>query len=671
MRFPKSFPVAFLAFSLTVSSSILAQENSDLGTVIVTAAKHQTELRQASTTTTVITRQEIVTRGWQDSDEALRSILSFDITQAGGPGGISAPQMRGLPGRFMVVMIDGVRVNDPSDANGGAGSIFSHIPTADIERIEVVRGPQSPLYGSNAASGVINIITRRGQGKPSLGLSYQGGSLNSHRVDASYSGESRGFDWRLNQDVIATDGVIDKEFYRNYSTGIKLGYGDAASLRWESAASFTRARQNFADFNENYDSQYGGAFWSAQTPDPHQESKVDYFSLGEKVSHALRENWKHELSFGLSGRSRHTQDPNDGLLGYMRSPYDGFTLDWANYYDQGAQVPVYDTPYGAEDYRYRGTNYDLDYRHTLALSGEKATDILTAGTEYLYQSYRQGGTYGYLSDHLSLTSLYLNNQTLLAGEALCVNAGLRYDSQDRSGSSSTGMLGAAWDIRRLGIILRGNYGSAFRAPSVYELFSPTNGNADLEAETSITGELGVEKYMAGGRCRVGLSWWHTEVEDAIVWVLKDPATYSGQYRNFDKLNSRGVEFEFKAHPLPQWQGSFNYTYTESWKYDKSADLWSRNIQLPRNKFNLNLTWLHPKGGSVSLDGYWVDGSRLRWNGLEKVDSYFKLDLTGRCPLGRGFTGSLALRNVLDEDYFESLGYREAGFQAYAGLEFRR
>lgn len=671
MHFRNRSAVSILALSLFLATVSKAQDRTDLGEVLVTAAKHQTELRQASTTATVITREEIQNRGWQSLDEALRSILSFDIVQTGGPGGISAPQMRGLPGRFMVVLVDGVRVNDPSDANGGAGTVFSHLNTGSVERIEIVRGPQSPLYGSNAASGVINIITRKGLDKPALDLSYQGGSLNSHRIEAAFSGARGAFDWRLSQGVTATDGVIDKEEYRNYATAVKLGYGDAAALRWENTLGFTRARQNFADFNENYDSEYGGAFWASQTPDPNQENRIDYFSLGEKVTHTLRENWKHEFNFGLSRRDRHTQDPDDGLLGYMQAPYDGFTLNWADYYDKGVNVPVYDAPYGPDDYRYRGMNYDLDYRHTISFTGSKASEILTSGLEYLRQTYRQGGNYGYLSDDLSLTSLYLNNQTLLAGEALSINTGLRYDNHEEAGGSTTGMLGAAWDIRRYGLILRGNYGSAFRAPAVYELFSSASGNLDLDPETSATGELGVEKYDPRGRYRIGLNWWHSEVKDAIIWVLQNPATYSGLYMNVDKLNSRGVELELKVHPLPQWQAAFNYTYTESWKLNHSAGVWSRNVQLPRNKFNLNLAWLHPKGGSIALDGYWVDGSRLRWNGIEKTDGYFKLDLTGRCPLGRGFTGTLALRNILDEDYFESLGYREAGFQAFAGLEYRR
>lgn len=670
MRFLRFIPLAATAALVASSPSINAQNTLELGTVLITAAKHETSLRHASTTSTVITSEELLRAGHRDVHEALRDIVSFDIAQSGGPGGISAPQMRGLPGRFMVVLVDGVRLNDPADANGGVGTVFSHLTTDMIERIEVVRGPQSPLYGSNAASGVINIITRKGSGKPRLGLSYQGGSLNSHRMTGDVMGSRGGFDYSLGQGVTATDGVIDMETYRNYATSAKIGWSGEEGISWESSAGFTRIHHNFAEFNENFDSDYGGSFWAEQTPDPNQKMKIDYLSLGNRLTHSLRENWNHQFIFGFSRRDRHTVDPDDGLLGYMDAPYDGFTLDWMDFYQRGEKVPVRDTPWGEQDYRYRGSNYNLDYRHTLSLSGAKASDIITAGVEYLYQNYDQSGTYGELSNNLHTTSLYLNNQTLLADDALSINSGLRYDNHEETRSSTTGMLGAAWDIRAAGLILRANYGSAFRAPAVYELFNPDNGNTGLKPETSVTREIGLEKYGCEGRYRLSFGWWHTRIDDAIVWVLTDPGNYLGYYQNFSKAESRGLEAELKLRLSPGWLTGFNYTYTDSRKYDRSVARWSRNVQLPYNKFNLNLTWLDGAGTSVSADGYWVDDSRLRWNGIEKMDGYFKLDLTARKTLGERFTGTLSLRNILDRDYFEGMGYREAGFNAFGGLELR-
>jgi len=192
-----------------------AQDVEDLGTIVVTATKSETSLRHVSTTTTVITREEILRKGHKTAVEALRDVVSFDINHSGGPGALSAPQLRGLTGRFIVVMIDGVRVNDPADPNGGAGTIFSHLTTEDIERIEVVRGPQSPLYGSNAAAGVINIITRSGTGDGEIKVSYEAGSLNSQRMNFGYNIKKKGFKFRADQWITATNGVIALEKYRN------------------------------------------------------------------------------------------------------------------------------------------------------------------------------------------------------------------------------------------------------------------------------------------------------------------------------------------------------------------------------------------------------------------------------------------------------------------------
>jgi vitamin B12 transporter len=646
-----------------------ARGDEDLGTVVVSAAKHETPLTSVSTGATVITGEELRLRGREDLAEALRDIVSFDLGQAGGPGGLSAPQLRGLPGKFMVVMIDGVRVNDPTDANGGVGTLLSHLTTGDIARIEVIRGPQSPLYGSNAAAGVINIITRAAEGEKRFRSFYEGGSLSSQRANIGTSLGGRGFHLRADQEVTATGGLIELEKYRNYTTSLKLGYADAGPVEWETLVRYTRMRLDFSEFNENFDGGYGGAFWSSQVPDPRQSNRFGYTVIGNRLKHRINGNWQHELNLGISSRDRRTVDPDDGLLGWMTAPYDNFSLDWTNFYTKGQQVPVYDTPWGAQDYRYRGTNYDLDYRHTLLLSGARVSDILTGGFEYLYQDYAQFGTYGALDGHLYTASLYLHNQTLLAGDALSVNSGLRYDHNRETDPSFTGMLGLAYDIRPAGLILRANVGSAFRAPSVYELFNPSNGNLGLKPEESVTWETGIEKYALDKKLRLSLGYWSSSVDQVIIWVMTDPANYTGRYLNFDKAESRGLEAVIEMRPLTEWKVGFNYTYTDSRKYDRASGRWSRIVQVPYNKFNLGLSWQRG-GNSVSLDSYWVDGSRLRWNGIDKMAGYFKLDLTARKPLTSQFTATLRVRNLLDRDYFENMGYREAGITAYGGVEFR-
>jgi len=661
-----SFPITCLFFISLFPLSAQAQETEETPTILVTATKYETGIRSLSTSATVITAEEIRRKGHRNVVEVLRDQVGFDITQTGGPGGLSYPQLRGLVGKFMVVLIDGVRVNDPADPNGGAGTIFSHLTTEEIERIEVVRGSQSPLYGSNAAAGVINIITRTGHGTGELRASYEAGSLNSQRVNFGYGIEKQGFRFRFDQGITATDGVIDLETYRNYSAGVKLGYRKTRVFDWESLVRFTRMEQNFAEFNENFDGEFGGRFWAVQLPDPGQENVFDYTTVANRFRHSIKDGWQHELNVGLSVRDRRTVDPDNGLLGSMPAPYDGFTLDWATFYNKGQAVPVYDVPWGPANYSYKGTNYDIDYRHTFLLSGENASDILTAGFEYLYQDYEQRGTYGDLAENIYTASIYAHNQTLLLEEALSLNAGVRYDSHRETDASTTGMVGLAYDIRGAGLILRANLGSAFRAPSVFELFSP-NGNLDLDPETSLSYEFGIEKYALEKKFRLGMSYWFSKADDLIAWVMTDPNLWLGHYMNFDRAESKGLEASIEARPHPGWRFGLNYTYTDSRKYDSANGRWSRNVQLPFNKLNLNLTWLFRKN-SVSLDGYWVDSSRLRWNGVDRMDSYFKLDLTGRIRLYKHFTGTLRLLNLFDKDYYEAMGYKEAGFGAFAGIE---
>jgi len=639
-----------------------AQESRDLGTIVVSATKHESSIRNLSTTVTVITAEELQRKGHKTVVEALRDIVSFDISQTGAPGGLSSPQMRGLTGKHMVVMIDGVRVNDPTDANGGVGTLFSHLSTVDIERIEVIRGPQSPLYGSNAGSGVINIITRRGSGKGSMNFSYEGGSLNSHRVSSGFSIERSGLSVNAVHEYSYNEGNLESVRFRNQTSSFKLAYDYKDILTVENLVRYNRVEYNFADFRETF----FGPLWTAQLPDPNQELEIDYMVIGNRLTHHVNANWQQELRLGVSWRDRKTLDVNDSLLGYVRSPWDGFTLDWVNFYNQGDKVPVLDEGDG-KPYGYKGIFYDLDYRHTFLLSGERFSDVLSLGFEYQFQDYNQWGKYGSLNKNLGTSSVYLHNQALFLDDALSINAGARYDQHQEAGGSTTGLFGVAWDINRAGLILRANVGSSFRAPSVFELFNSDFGNTDLEPETSLSYEFGLEKYMPDNKFRLMLSTWHTKVNDAIVWVMTDPSLFTGHYLNFNKAESDGLEALLELRPHPDWKVGFNYTYTDSRKYDASLGKWSRNVQIPYNKFNLNLTYLY-RGATLSLDGYWVDGNRLRWNGVEKMESYFKLDFTARLPLGGPAVGTLRIRNLLDADYVEAVGYREAGINAFGGIE---
>ena len=639
-----------------------AQDVEDLGTIVVTATKSETALRHVSTTTTVITREEILRRGHKTAVEALRDVVSFDINHSGGPGALSAPQMRGLTGRFMVVMIDGVRVNDPSDANGGVGTIFSHLTTEDIERIEVVRGPQSPLYGSNAAAGVINIITRSGTGDGEIKASYEAGSLNSQQISLGYNIRKERFKFRADQGITATNGVIALEKYRNYTTSLKIGYQKENNFIWETLIRYTRMNRNFAEFQENY----SGKFWAVNIPDPNQKNEFDYTTVGNKLIHRIKDFWQHQFNFGISARERRTIDGSDGQLGTRIAVEDEFGWDGSPLYRKGDIVPVFD--FGPADYSYRGVNYDFDYRHTFTTSAEYVSDILTAGFEYLSQNYKQKGTYGDMDGDISIASVYIHNQALFLDEALSLNSGLRRDDHDQAGGSTTGLLGLACDIASAGLILRANMGNAFRAPSIFELYSSAfGGNPDLKPEKSYTYEFGLEKYASNKMFTFMLATWHAEVDDAIVWAWTGPGSYEGKYMNIDRAQSDGVELGLRLNPGPNWIFGFNYTYTDSRKYSSASGTWSRNVQLPYNKFNLNATWLF-RGASLSVDGYWVDDTRLRWNGLDKMESYFKLDLAGRIPQNKNFIWTFRATNLFNEDYYEGMAYREAGLCAFAGIE---
>ena len=663
----KYFPVrvsSFIAAAYLVSSFICSSlfAGDDTPTVVVTATRHATEISNVSTHTTVIDSRELELRGHDNAAEALRDIAGFDISQTGGPGGISAPQIRGLTGKWILILIDGVRMNDPADANNAVGTILSHLNTDDIERIEIVRGPQSPLYGSSAAAGVINIITRKGRGDGSFRFGYEGGSLNSQRVSGSYGVNKNGFGFQATQSYTYAEGNVDLEYYRNHTTSIKGSYSND-KLDWTSTVRYTAMQRNFGEFIENY----SGDIYGYEFADPNQTNDYGYMTIGNTVTHKINDFWSQTASFGVSWRDRRTTDPDDGVLGTFPAPGDGFTLDWMSFYDKGSPVPVLDNMYAAYSYGYKGINYDADYRQNLAWSGDNYSDILTAGATFLAQDYNQWGDYGALDKSLNTWSVYAHNQVLLADESLAINTGMRLDDQQETDANFSAMAGISNDIRSLGLLWRANVGSSFRAPSIYEVYEPQYGNPALEPETALSYEFGLEKYASDKSWKIGVNYFHNEIDHLIIWSMVDPATYSYKYINADKAESKGVEATIAVYPHENWSISANYTYTDSRVLNEVSDIWSRQVQVPYNKLNLNLTYSNGRG-SVSLDSYLVDDSRLRWNKLDSMDSYTKVDITGRLNVNETMTGILKLRNIFDVDYYETWGQKETGAAVYGGLE---
>jgi outer membrane cobalamin receptor len=266
-------------------------------------------------------------------------------------------------------------------------------------------------------------------------------------------------------------------------------------------------------------------------------------------------------------------------------------------------------------------------------------------------------------------SFYINDQVLLFGDALILSAGLRRDENEVFGGETTGKVGSAYTFYGLGSTLFANYGTSFRAPTIFNIYDAIYGNEDLSPETGWTIEGGIRQDLADGRINLEATYWYSELDNVIIfdYSIPNPASSvgSGKYANQDAAETSGVEVVIGAQITEHINLEGNYTYTDS--FSEKDGVRSRMVQIARNKGSLTLSYQADRF-KLGVTGYY-SGPRLRYKGDIEMEEYFRVDLFGRF----GLTDSLNLygrvENLLDEDIEEGLGYEQPGVYGIVGLEW--
>ena len=234
--------------------------------VVVSSSLGGALLPQVGSSVSLVTGGDLEDRAAQNAYESLRGIPGVEVNQTGRRGGVTGVFIRGGESKYNSVMVDGVPMND-----FGGGMDMASLPADGIERVEITRGPQSALYGANAVTGVINIVSRRGEGAPEFTALAEGGSYSTRRFATGGSGLSRGFSWAYNLSRLDSDGVVANDRYRNQSAFLNLGYRQGG-----------RRQLEFSFFGNANDAGAPGAYGS----DPggtNPDHVVDTVSRGKKV----------------------------------------------------------------------------------------------------------------------------------------------------------------------------------------------------------------------------------------------------------------------------------------------------------------------------------------------------------------------------------------------------
>jgi vitamin B12 transporter len=623
---------------ILASTSSFAQIDTvdDIDQIVVTGARSALATGKLGSAVTVITRDDIDARQAHYVSDMLRAVPGFAVSQSGTTGSQTQVRVRGSEANHVLVLIDGVRANDPAT---GDEFRWEYLTTNNIERIEVVRGPQSSLWGSDAVAAVVHVITKTGQEASAFDGYAEGGSFGTTNVGLGGTIGSDGWSLSGGIEQLESDGT-------NISrTGSEEDGSDitTASL----AAQIRPSDALTVDANVRITDAYS------------QFDPVDYFTTGlptdgDVATDAENLYAKVGLKYGAV----------DSRLTHRLS---------ASYFDSDNRNLVD----GTEDSSSASDRTTFSYQADIGLGD----NILSLALEKEETSYEQRGAIVFgdpnQNQEMDVTSVIADYQGL-SHDRLTWLLSARFDDNSDFDDAVSGRLSLAYDLSD-STVLRGNIGSGRKNPTFTELFGffPGQfvGNPDLKPERSTSYDVGIDKTLKDGAVVVQLSLFQQDLKDEINGFVFDPVTFSSTAENIDGTSKRsGAELGASWRISDHLDFGFAYTYTDS----EQKDFAGQDVQEVRR----------PKhSGAISL-GYRSSGQRFAaalavdYGGTRTdvffppfpdpsetvaLDSYVLVDLTLQFQLSASMTMYAKGTNLLDEDYEQVYGYQTLGRAGYFGL----
>ncbi len=624
--------LAVLAVSITSRAGLAQDGVPRLPETVVTATRLPTSVERVGSSITVITEQQIRERQATSVADVLRIVPGLAISRSGaGVGTTTQVRIRGAEANQTLVLIDGVEVNDPG---GGSEFDFGHLLASGIERIEVLRGPQSALYGSDAIGGVINIITRRGSGEPTGFASTEAGSFRTVRADAGVSGSAGLVDYSLYATGYRSDGISiasrkrgfdESDGYANRTVGGRFGFALLDNLRMDLTGRWTQDRLDTDGFSG--------------TTSPN-------IAIDDRSDALFRQR---------IGRAQGTLDLLDGQWQHVAGISIADTR--RDFRDNKVQTGTVD-----------GIRRKLDYQTNLlyATEGAVATEHATVlGLEHEDERVISRNDFADVDRRLETTSIFAQ-QGITIDEALTITASGRHDWNDRFEDAGTYRLSAAY-VLDTGTKLRASYGTGTKAPTIFELFGFTStfiGNPNLVPEESKGWDAGVEQSFLEGRLVADIAYFDTRIENLIEGFGNTARNVPGESR------TRGIEFGVTFRPLHTIDVAGSYTYMSTRSADGEA-----LVRRPRHVASLTATcrFLDDRA-SATLGIDWNAETRdLQFFPFPQpshrvvLDDYTLLRLAGTYRLTEHLQVFGRIENALNEQYEELFSFATPGRAAYVGV----
>src|SRR5438477_4047163 len=596
--------------------------------VVVSATRFDIPLDRSPASVSVISSQDIDNKQIERASDALREVPGLAVVQTGTPGQLTSVFMRGLPSQDMQVLLDGIPINQ-----GLAGQFdFANLTTDNVDRIEIVRGPQSTIYGPRALAGVVQVFTKQGSGPPGITLSSEGGSYGTFRETLESDGKIDIFDYSIGASRLDTDNARPNNQYRNSNIIADLGLSLNEHLRIGSLFMYSLSDTG----NPN----------SIFNPKPLDNFLTERWWIGPHFDWKPTDWWEQKLIFDYD-HERQVNNPNqDGFVGATRALFRQTQLDYQNDIRPTSWLTL--------------TNGFFFYR-------------VESGQERPFVSQAFGPQPTFISDSVKEIAGFL--QATLDIDNLIFVAGGRLDHFNQFGDVWTYRIASRYKIDKTDTTLHSSVATAFSPPSSQDKifrFNPGTGPLEpLQPEKDFGWDVGFEQLLWEKRVTVGATYFHNDLSNLI--------GFSGLFEtlNLGAAETQGVETELRATPITDLDFRASYTYLEAEKTslaDVGAPQGSRLPRRPRNEVYVSASYLWCKKLRTTIEAKWVNArEEINPNFFgpnRDIEDYNFVNFAAEYEISPHMSIFGRVDNLTGEHYAEVSGFPALGTAAYAGMKVR-
>ncbi len=633
LLFHQEVPMRFFLALLLTSAAAPAFAAED--TIVVTANRAPQPLARVGQSITVLDSAEITRRQSVNLVDLLRSVPGVSVARNGGIGGTSGVFIRGADSDQTVALIDGIKLNDPASPGGGFN--FGNLLIGNIAAIEVLRGPQSVLWGSQAIGGVVNMITRAPTEDLIVNARAEAGWRGTAQVVGNVSGKAGPLSASVGAGYFRSDSISafnearggkERDGFDNFgaNANLRLALNEAISVD---------ARGWYSDSTADIDGFAPPTFALGDTLETTQTRELTaYTGLNAALAGG---RFRNRLGFAHTDIRR--RNANAGVA--------GFAAD--------------------------GRNERLEYQGVFAIAdGWQATAGVERETSRLTTT-----SFGTTArGRARIDSLY-GQLVATPVTGLSLTAGVRQDDHDRFGGATTFGASGVWTPGNAGTTLRASYGEGFKAPSLFQL-QGDYGNQALRPERARGWDAGVSQSLLDGTMVASATWFERNSTDLIDFI-SCPAPQSGictnrpfgTYDNIQKARAKGVELGLQLRPVAALQAQVNYTFTDARnRTPGSANAGRQLARRPRDSITALVDYAWGFGLKTGATLSHVGASFENAANSRRLPGYVLVDLRASLPITAGIEVYGRVENLFDEAYETSFGYGQPGRAGYGGVRVR-